>query len=413
MKVSTDIHTCHSSNDTIKAKVGYGVAVRIVCRFSKRSARKDSKNSGVLSSPPNNPHRIQRNTAPLPPPFLIGRLRNDTRCRQRSERAKRSARLFRVIYEVVSSGTAMGQARLTIASLKTVIATRPSRVRTAAFIPTNPISFGRCIPARTTAFRVSSGARGLRPSAGRKDTNVQQMLIDASHPEETRVIVTRGNKIEEFDFESEHKKQLKGNIYLARVTRVEPSLQAAFVEYGGNRHGFLAFSEIHPDYYQIPVADRLALLEAEAKAARSEDDEDEPKAKNNDRSRRNRRRGRRDGQNGDSQSNVARNGVPAAEPVGPAFENYVPGTPAIALMKQAGHVISKPSTLTTATMMTIRTSRTKKTWLNRLVPRMRWKNFLRTAVPIAVNTTFRKSSSGARSFWCRWSRKSAAIKALL
>jgi len=164
-----------------------------------------------------------------------------------------------------------------------------------------------------------------------------KMLIDASHPEETRVIVTRGNKIEEFDFESEHKKQLKGNIYLARVTRVEPSLQAAFVEYGGNRHGFLAFSEIHPDYYQIPVADRLALLEAEAKAARSEDDEDEPKAKNNDRSRRQ----RRDGQNGDSQSNVARNGLPAAEPVGPDFANYVPGTPAIALMKQAGHVISE------------------------------------------------------------------------
>jgi len=168
-----------------------------------------------------------------------------------------------------------------------------------------------------------------------------KMLIDASHPEETRVIVTRGNKIEEFDFESEHKKQLKGNIYLARVTRVEPSLQAAFVEYGGNRHGFLAFSEIHPDYYQIPVADRLALLEAEAKAARSEDDEDEPKAKNNDRSRRHRRRGRRDGQNGDSQANVARNGLPAAEPVGPDFANYVPGTPAIALMKQAGHVISE------------------------------------------------------------------------
>ncbi len=163
-----------------------------------------------------------------------------------------------------------------------------------------------------------------------------KMLIDASHPEETRVIVTRGNKIEEFDFESEHKKQLKGNIYLARVTRVEPSLQAAFVEYGGNRHGFLAFSEIHPDYYQIPVADRLALLEAEAKAARAEDEEDEPRAKSersdrNDRSRRNRRRGRRDGQNGDAQANAADKGLPAAEPVGPAFENYVPGTPAIAL----------------------------------------------------------------------------------
>ncbi|WP_332060876.1 Rne/Rng family ribonuclease [Bartonella sp. CB74] len=90
-----------------------------------------------------------------------------------------------------------------------------------------------------------------------------KMLIDASHPEETRVVVVHGNKIEELDFESEHKKQLKGNIYLARVTRVEPSLQAAFVEYGGNRHGFLTFSEIHPDYYQIPIADRLALLEEE------------------------------------------------------------------------------------------------------------------------------------------------------
>ncbi|MCD4511391.1 ribonuclease E/G [Brucella pseudogrignonensis] len=167
-----------------------------------------------------------------------------------------------------------------------------------------------------------------------------KMLIDASHPEETRVIVTRGNKIEEFDFESEHKKQLKGNIYLARVTRVEPSLQAAFVEYGGNRHGFLAFSEIHPDYYQIPVADRLALLEAEAKAARAEDEDEEPKAKN-DRSRRHRRRGRRDGQNGDSHSGGSNGGLPAAEPVGPAFENYVPGTPAIVLMKQAGHVISE------------------------------------------------------------------------
>ncbi|WP_157014835.1 Rne/Rng family ribonuclease [Mesorhizobium xinjiangense] len=105
-----------------------------------------------------------------------------------------------------------------------------------------------------------------------------KMLIDASHPEETRVVVTRGNRIEEFDFESQDKKQLKGNIYLARVTRVEPSLQAAFVEYGGNRHGFLAFSEIHPDYYQIPVADRQALLRAEAEDAKGEDDEDDAEA---------------------------------------------------------------------------------------------------------------------------------------
>lgn len=91
-----------------------------------------------------------------------------------------------------------------------------------------------------------------------------KMLIDASHEEETRVVVVRGNRIEEFDFESQHKKQIRGNIYLAKVTRVEPSLQAAFVDYGGNRHGFLAFAEIHPDYYQIPLADRQALKQAEA-----------------------------------------------------------------------------------------------------------------------------------------------------
>jgi ribonuclease E len=98
-----------------------------------------------------------------------------------------------------------------------------------------------------------------------------KMLIDATHPEETRVVVLRGNRVEEFDFESANRKQLRGNIYLAKVTRVEPSLQAAFVEYGGNRHGFLAFSEIHPDYYQIPVADRQALIEAEARAERDAD----------------------------------------------------------------------------------------------------------------------------------------------
>ena len=100
-----------------------------------------------------------------------------------------------------------------------------------------------------------------------------KMLIDATHPEETRVVVLRGNRVEEFDFETAHRKQLRGNIYLAKVTRVEPSLQAAFVEYGGNRHGFLAFSEIHPDYYQIPVADRQALLDQDARDARAADDD--------------------------------------------------------------------------------------------------------------------------------------------
>ena len=104
----------------------------------------------------------------------------------------------------------------------------------------------------------------------------KKMLIDAAHAEETRVVVIDGSRIEEFDFESQNRKQLRGNIYLAKVTRVEPSLQAAFIEYGGNRHGFLAFNEIHPDYYQIPVADREALMREEAE---EEDDHHEPRAK--------------------------------------------------------------------------------------------------------------------------------------
>src|SRR5262245_37301180 len=102
-----------------------------------------------------------------------------------------------------------------------------------------------------------------------------KMLIDATHPEEPRVVVLRGNRVEEFDFESSNRKQLRGNIYLAKVTRVEPSLQAAFVDYGGNRHGFLAFSEIHPDYYQIPVADRQALIAQEEHDHRAADGDTE------------------------------------------------------------------------------------------------------------------------------------------
>ncbi|GGF65525.1 hypothetical protein GCM10007301_26600 [Azorhizobium oxalatiphilum] len=112
-----------------------------------------------------------------------------------------------------------------------------------------------------------------------------KMLIDATHPEETRVVVVRGNRVEEFDYESASRKQLRGNIYLAKVTRVEPSLQAAFIEYGGNRHGFLAFSEIHPDYYQIPVADRQALIEEEERAARAAEDEEERRERRRERSR--------------------------------------------------------------------------------------------------------------------------------
>ncbi|HEY3949366.1 ribonuclease E/G, partial [Phenylobacterium sp.] len=116
----------------------------------------------------------------------------------------------------------------------------------------------------------------------------KNMLIDAAHAEETRVVVVDGSRVEEFDFESSNRKQLRGNIYLAKVTRVEPSLQAAFIEYGGNRHGFLAFNEIHPDYYQIPVADREALMREEAE---EEDEEHESRG----------RRGRRGG-NGNGQA---------------------------------------------------------------------------------------------------------------
>src|SRR5262249_34321435 len=98
-----------------------------------------------------------------------------------------------------------------------------------------------------------------------------KMLIDATHPEETRVVVLRGNRVEEFDFESANRKHLRGNIYLAKVPRFDPSPRAAFADSGGNRHGFLAFSEIHPDYYQIPVADRQALIAQEERAQRAAD----------------------------------------------------------------------------------------------------------------------------------------------
>jgi len=141
----------------------------------------------------------------------------------------------------------------------------------------------------------------MRCAELRFNAMANKMLIDASHPEETRVVVVRGQKVEEFDFESASRRPLRGNIYLAKVTRVEPSLQAAFVEYGGNRHGFLAFSEIHPDYYQIPVADRQALL---AEQARYDEDAeaDEPRERSGERNGernggrgRRRRRGGRDG----------------------------------------------------------------------------------------------------------------------
>src|SRR6188474_3684827 len=116
-----------------------------------------------------------------------------------------------------------------------------------------------------------------------------KMLIDATHPEETRVVVLRNGRVEEFDYESAARKLLRGNIYLAKVTRVEPSLQAAFVDYGGNRHGFLAFNEMHPDYYQIPMADRQALLDEEERAHRDAEDEIDRRASGGGRGRRPRR----------------------------------------------------------------------------------------------------------------------------
>ena len=158
-----------------------------------------------------------------------------------------------------------------------------------------------------------------------------KMLIDASHPEETRVVVLRGNRVEEFDFESATKKQLRGNIYLAKVTRVEPSLQAAFIDYGGNRHGFLAFSEIHPDYYQIPVADRQALLDDEARAHEQEEDE-ERSPRRTSRRRRNERPKRRNGRDESVSGEAEVNGEaheaqhdgfePAAEDHGHAHEAH-------------------------------------------------------------------------------------------
>ena len=143
------------------------------------------------------------------------------------------------------------------------------------------------------------------------DKMAKKMLIDATHAEETRVIVVDGNKVEEFDFESQSKRQLAGNIYLAKVTRVEPSLQAAFVDYGGNRHGFLAFSEIHPDYYQIPIADREALIAEERAYAESLRDEGEAETEDVDkprkvsRSRRSRSRSKSSAANRESGDIVA------------------------------------------------------------------------------------------------------------
>ena len=158
----------------------------------------------------------------------------------------------------------------------------------------------------------------------------KRMLIDATHPEETRVVVLSGNRLEDFDFETSTKKQLKGNIYLAKVTRVEPSLQAAFIDYGGNRHGFLAFSEIHPDYYQIPVADRERLLAEMAKIERGETGGNGREERNREerRSRRGRDNHRRDRPRPDAESTGGQE-VEASSTEEPAGEIALPSESAV------------------------------------------------------------------------------------
>src|SRR5919201_620374 len=148
-----------------------------------------------------------------------------------------------------------------------------SRARTELIVSTTvrPV-FGRAVLRRPRGGERRASRRSRDWSMSNK------MLVDSAHPEETRVVVLRGHRVEEFDFESATRKQLRGNIYLAKVTRVEPSLQAAFIDYGGNRHGFLAFSEIHPDYYQIPVADRQALIAEDERAQRAAEAEADRRA---------------------------------------------------------------------------------------------------------------------------------------
>jgi ribonuclease E len=216
----------------------------------------------------------------------------------------------------------------------------------------------------------------------------KKMLIDATHAEETRVVVVDGSKVEEFDFESENKRQLAGNIYLAKVTRVEPSLQAAFVDYGGNRHGFLAFAEIHPDYYQIPVADREALLAEEAAMAAEEDEEDEKPR----RARRSRSRGKPKAESAASDDAVETRDLPDAGVSGMDVVEPEGDVPTLAeeegfspMETRARTPVEEPEDADTAQG--------------------------ETAGRSVRATRSRKSSRSARSCWCRSSRKSAATRA--
>src|ERR1700761_9147118 len=137
-------------------------------------------------------------------------------------------------------------------------------------LPSHSIRAANLSPIGGPSHDVPPATRARAPEI----SMTKRMLIDASHPEETRVVIVDGSRVEEFDFEAAYKRPLKGNIYLAKVTRVEPSLQAAFVEYGGNRQGFLAFNETHPDYYDTPIADRQSLLEEQQREARRRAEEE-------------------------------------------------------------------------------------------------------------------------------------------
>ncbi len=172
-----------------------------------------------------------------------------------------------------------------------------------------------------------------------------KMLIDATHPEETRVVVLRGSRVEEFDFEAADRQQLRGNIYLAKVTRVEPSLQAAFVDYGGNRHGFLAFSEIHPDYYQIPFADRQALLQEQARDDAEEAEHDDRRAQRDiERAQREDEEDRRDdGRGGDEGVSEAGAAAPAEEAPADDEDPAEAGGEAMAADAAPAESISEPA----------------------------------------------------------------------
>ena len=235
----------------------------------------------------------------------------------------------------------------------------------------------------------------------------KKMLIDATHAEETRVVVVDGTKVEEFDFESLNKRQLAGNIYLAKVTRVEPSLQAAFVDYGGNRHGFLAFSEIHPDYYQIPKADREALLAEEAALAREAEEEtvrEKPKPRTRVRSRK--------------RSQPAAEGAPAAEDavlasepvetVGPELEDVPP--PSAAAGDFDIEVPEEPAGPVAAASRRPRPSRRRRD-TSPSVATTSPRSAPRRASPANAATRSRRWSRSARSCWCRSSRRSAATRA--